>query len=96
MADLDTLLQDFSYLKSLEHRNEAPKKLSKKLLLPDVSYAVTAFVVSRRCLDYCLAFSSSRPPPPCVCRGSAGCTILFMPSFAALANLSLTASSTGL
>ena len=34
MADLDTLLQDFSYLKSLEHKNEAPRRVNKKLLLP--------------------------------------------------------------
>ncbi|EGD77494.1 AGC/GRK/BARK protein kinase [Salpingoeca rosetta] len=42
MADLDTLLQDFSYLKSLEHKNEAPRRVSKKLLLPhhSVEYVV--------------------------------------------------------
>ena len=28
------MLQDFSYLKSLEHKNKAPKKASKKLTLP--------------------------------------------------------------
>ena len=33
MGDLDSLLQDFSYLKSLEHKNQVPKKLAKKLLL---------------------------------------------------------------
>lgn len=33
-GDLDALLQDFSYLKSLEHKNKAPKKASKKLLMP--------------------------------------------------------------
>eukprot|EP00039_Didymoeca_costata_P019985 m.339626 g.339626 ORF g.339626 m.339626 type:complete len:744 (+) comp18889_c0_seq1:208-2439(+) len=37
MGDLDSLLQDFSYLKSLEHKNTIPKKASKKLLLPDKS-----------------------------------------------------------
>ena len=37
MGDLDALLQDFSYLKSLETRDQAPKKLAKKLYLPDPS-----------------------------------------------------------
>eukprot|EP00730_Choanoeca_flexa_P001469 TRINITY_DN10648_c0_g1_i3.p1 TRINITY_DN10648_c0_g1~~TRINITY_DN10648_c0_g1_i3.p1 ORF type:complete len:732 (+),score=226.70 TRINITY_DN10648_c0_g1_i3:156-2351(+) len=37
MGDLDNLLQDFSYLKSLEHRNEPPKRLAKQLHLPDPS-----------------------------------------------------------
>lgn len=31
MGDLDSLLQDFSYLKSLEHKNQAPKRVHKKL-----------------------------------------------------------------
>lgn len=35
MGDLDSILQDFSYLKSLEHRDRAPKKLHSKLFLPD-------------------------------------------------------------
>lgn len=35
MGDLDSLLQDFSYLKSLEHKNQVPRKVSKKLILPD-------------------------------------------------------------
>ena len=34
-GDLDSLLQDFSYLKSLEHKHVAPKRASKKLQLPD-------------------------------------------------------------
>ena len=34
MGDLDSLLQDFSYLKSLEHKNQIPKKPPRKLLLP--------------------------------------------------------------
>ena len=34
-GDLDSLLQDFSYLKSLEHKHMAPKRASKKLQLPD-------------------------------------------------------------
>eukprot|EP00053_Salpingoeca_punica_P017045 m.162949 g.162949 ORF g.162949 m.162949 type:complete len:743 (-) comp17102_c0_seq1:2139-4367(-) len=37
MSDLDSLLQDFSYLKSLEHKNEAPKRVHRKLMLPDPS-----------------------------------------------------------
>eukprot|EP00055_Hartaetosiga_balthica_P002224 m.3155 g.3155 ORF g.3155 m.3155 type:complete len:782 (-) comp2025_c0_seq1:120-2465(-) len=37
MTDLDTLLQDFSYLKSLEQKNAIPKKISKKLQLPHKS-----------------------------------------------------------
>eukprot|EP00056_Hartaetosiga_gracilis_P011891 m.184381 g.184381 ORF g.184381 m.184381 type:complete len:833 (-) comp13597_c1_seq2:27-2525(-) len=37
MTDLDTLLQDFSYLKSLEQKNAIPKKVSKKLQLPHQS-----------------------------------------------------------
>lgn len=37
MGDLDSILQDFSYLKSLEHKNQAPRKLSSKLYLPDPS-----------------------------------------------------------
>eukprot|EP00049_Salpingoeca_infusionum_P022705 m.8271 g.8271 ORF g.8271 m.8271 type:complete len:847 (-) comp5339_c0_seq2:2563-5103(-) len=42
MADLDTLLQDFSYLKSLEHKNQAPSRLSSRLHLAhsSVHYAV--------------------------------------------------------
>eukprot|EP00047_Mylnosiga_fluctuans_P003990 m.232160 g.232160 ORF g.232160 m.232160 type:complete len:734 (+) comp12307_c0_seq1:159-2360(+) len=39
MGDLDSILQDFSYLKSLEHKNQAPKTLSPKLYLPDPSVA---------------------------------------------------------
>lgn len=35
MGDLDSILQDFSYLRSLEHKNQAPRKLSSKLYLPD-------------------------------------------------------------
>jgi len=34
MGDLDALLADFSYLKSLELKNKPPKKLSKKLTMP--------------------------------------------------------------
>eukprot|EP00051_Salpingoeca_urceolata_P013100 m.163707 g.163707 ORF g.163707 m.163707 type:complete len:727 (+) comp17696_c6_seq1:553-2733(+) len=37
MGDLETLLQDFSYLKSLEYKDVAPTKASKKLWLPDPS-----------------------------------------------------------
>jgi hypothetical protein len=37
--DLDAILQDFSYLTSLEHKNQAPKKLSPKLYLPDPRFA---------------------------------------------------------
>lgn len=42
MGDFETLLQDFSYLKSLEKKNQTPRKLSKKLLLadPSVQYVV--------------------------------------------------------
>mmetsp|Transcript_481 Transcript_481/g.1363 ORF Transcript_481/g.1363 Transcript_481/m.1363 type:complete len:783 (-) Transcript_481:511-2859(-) len=35
MDDLETLLQDFSYLRSLEYRDKLPKRLSKRLYLPD-------------------------------------------------------------
>ena len=40
MGDLDSLLQDFSYLKSLEHKNQAPRRMSAKLRLPDPTYVV--------------------------------------------------------
>jgi len=41
MGDLDSLLQDFSYLKSLEHKNQAPRRVHRKLQLPDPSVRYT-------------------------------------------------------
>ncbi len=38
MGDLETLLQDFSYLKSLDQKNQAPRKVSRKLLLADPTF----------------------------------------------------------
>lgn len=46
--DLDVLLQDFSYLKSLEYKDRIPSKVSKKLLLPDTS---CKYVVNERFKD---------------------------------------------
>ena len=39
MAELDAMMQDYTYLKSLERKNQTPRKLSRKLMLPDPRWA---------------------------------------------------------
>ena len=49
MGDFEAMIQDFSYLKSLELRGMAPKKLSKKLRLRHPRYDCIAPVLLLLC-----------------------------------------------